>query len=305
MFESFALLSPYVLLLFPLFIFLDFFSKKEQLRYYMPHVRFLHASVSKPTSLRKFLKWLMLSFTIIALSFPVYHTQKPMVKKNAIDIVLALDISGSMSLYGFNPKAYKQTRLSAVQEVVDSFIDNRKDDRIGLVVFGTHAAIASPLSFDSHAQQRLVKGLSVGAMGKSTALIDAVVSSVRLLKESQSKSKVLILLSDGEDSSSRVPLVIAKKLLQKYHIKIYTIIIDQTHSNIMAELSKTSATKPYTARTKDDLVSVYQQINLLEKSPVQHHTLRVAVPIYGYFLLLAFLSALALLVLNKEEVLAS
>jgi len=305
MFENFALLSPYVLLLFPLFIFLDFFSKKEKLRYYMPHVKFLHTKVSKPTSLRAFLKWIMLGSTIIALSFPVYNTQKPLVKKNATDIVLALDISGSMSLYGFNPKAYKQTRLDAVKEVVHSFIAKRTDDRVGLVAFGTHATIASPLSFDNNAQQRIVKGLSVGAMGKSTALIDAVVASVRLLKESQSKSKVIILLSDGEDSSSTVPLVVAKKLLQKYHVKIYTIIIDQTHSNIMAELSKTSATKSYTASTKDDLVSVYKQINLLEKSPVQHHTLTVPVPLYGYFLFLAFLSALALLFLNKDGVLAS
>jgi len=303
MFEHFAIVSPFALLLLPLFIFLNIFSRKEQLRYYMPHVKFLHLSLHKPSSLRKILKWTMLISSVFAFSMPVYYSEKPMVQKNAIDIVLALDISGSMSLYGFNPKQYKQTRLDAVKEVVGSFISQRKNDRVGLVVFGTHSAIASPLSFERQAQQRIVQGLQIGSLGKSTALLDAVVSSVRLLKESQSKSKVIVLLSDGEDSSSKVPLVIVKKLLQKYPIKIYTIIIDQTHSNMMAQLSKTSATKPYVAKTKSDLTDIYKQINTLEKSPVHYHTIRVPTPLYAYFLLLALLCGFALLMINKDEVL--
>ncbi len=302
MFEHFALLSPFALLLLPLFILLELHSRKENLRYYMPHVKLYHLSLQRPNALRKVLKWVLLVSATVALSMPVYNIQKPMVKKDAIDIVLALDISGSMSLYGFNPKEYEQTRLDAVKEVVGSFIVQRKNDRVGLVVFGTHAAIASPLSFETKTQQRIVKGLKIGAMGKSTALIDAVVSSVRLLKESQSKSKVIILLSDGEDSSSTVPLVIAKRLLKTYHIKIYTVIIDKTHSNMMAQLSKTSETKPYVARTKKDLEKVYKQINLLEKSPVHYHTLTMPMHLYAYFLILALLSGLALLVLNKDEV---
>lgn len=302
MFEHFALLSPFALLLLPLFVLLDLRSRKQMSRYYMPHVKFYHLSLQRPNALRKVLKWVLIVSVIVALAMPVCNIQKPMVKKDAIDIVLALDISGSMSLYGFNPKVYEQTRLDAVKEVVGSFMLQRKNDRVGLVVFGTHAAIASPLSFERETQKRIVKGLSIGAMGKSTALIDAVVSSVRLLKESQSKSKVIILLSDGEDSSSKVPLVIAKHLLKKYHIKIYTVIIDKTHSNMMAELSKTSATKPYVATTKSDLEKVYKQIDILEKSPVHYHTLTMPVHLYAYFLILALLSGLALLVLNKEEI---
>jgi len=303
MFEHFALLSPFALLLLPLFIFLNIFSQKEQLRYYMPHVKFLHLSLRTPSSLRKVLKWTMLISSVFALCMPVYYSKKPMVQKNAIDIVLALDISGSMSLYGFNPKQYKQTRLDAVKEVVGSFITQRKNDRVGIVVFGTHSAIASPLSFERQAQQRIVQGLQIGSLGKSTALLDAVVSSVRLLKESQSKSKVIILLSDGEDSSSKIPLVIVKKFLQKYSIKIYTIIIDQTHSNIMAQLSKTSTTKPYVAKTKSDLTNIYKQINTLEKSPVHYHTIKVPTPLYAYFLLLALLCGFALLIISKDEIL--
>jgi Ca-activated chloride channel family protein len=189
MFEHFALLSPFALLLLPLFIFLNIFSRKEQLRYYMPHVKFLHLSLRKPSSLRKVLKWTMIISSIFAFSMPVYYNEKPMVQKNTIDIVLALDISGSMSLYGFNPEQYKQTRLDAVKEVVSRFITQRKNDRVGLVVFGTYSTIASPLSFERQAQQRIVQGLQIGALGKSTALLDAVVSSVRYSKRVRVKVK--------------------------------------------------------------------------------------------------------------------
>ena len=302
MIDNFTFLSPYTLLLLPLFILLNYLSQQKQLRYYMPHVKFLHTTLHKPTSWRTWLKWMMLTSTVLALSMPVYSTLKPMAKKNAIDIVLALDISGSMSLYGFNPKDYKQTRLDAVKEVVNPFISKRKDDRIGLVVFGTHAAIASPLSFERKMQKRIVQGLNIGSLGKSTALIDAVIFSVKLLKKSEAKSKVIILLSDGEDSSSKTPLVMAQKLLKKYQIKIYTIIIDKTHSNMMAQLSKSASTTPYIAKTKENLNTIYTQINKLEKSTVKYHTIKLPVHLYAYFLVLALLCGLTLLASSKSEV---
>ena len=267
----------------------------------MPHTQWLKNKPLSKSNLDTFLLWGMLSFAIFALTSPVYIKRIESVKSYALDIVLALDTSGSMSLYGFNPKDYNQTRLQVVKEVVSGFIDQRTSDRLGLVVFGTHSSIASPLSFDCHAQKQILKGLHIGALGKSTALVDALVSSIKLLKESKSSSKIIILLSDGEDSSSVAPLNIALKLADKYHIKIYTILIDKTHSNIMQLIAKANHTPRFEAKSKADLEAVYAQIDTLEKSTLSYQSIAIPKPIYGYFVLLSLLCALALLWVRRDR----
>jgi Ca-activated chloride channel family protein len=299
MFESFTFGYPWVLLLIVLFVVLNYLRTSQTLSYYMPHASWYKTPTAIQTRWQHFVKWLMILSAILALANPLVYKETKTVKENALDIVLALDTSGSMSLYGFNPKAYKQTRLEAVKEVVTGFIQKRKNDRIGLVVFGTHSSIASPLSFDKEAQTAFVKTLRIGALGKSTALIDAIFSSVQVLKESSSKSKVIILLSDGEDSSSKVPLPIALKLAKKYGIKIYTIIIDQTHSNIMKLIAKANHTKAYNPKNKEALEQVYAHIDTLETSRLFSQTLKTPQPLYHYFLLISLLSGLLLLARKK------
>ena len=303
MFEIFSLAMPYALLLFPLFLVLNHFTRHEKEAFYMPHISYFPSKSIKKSALSDVLKWCMLASAVFALAQPQLMKEVPLVKKKSIDIVLALDTSGSMSLYGFNPTDYNQTRLDVVQEVVSTFIQKRKNDRVGLVVFGTYSTIASPLSFDKEAQLRIIKGLRIGALGKSTALVDGVVSSIKLLKESKSPSKVLIVLSDGEDSSSKVPLPVALKLREKYGIKIYTIIIDKSASNMMQLIAKASHTKPYNPKDKKALNEVYAQINTLEKSTQNYTSTQIAQPIYGYFLFFSLLCAFTLLMRrNLKEV---
>ena len=267
----------------------------------MPHLKFLTLSKQPSSYLVKLFKWLMITALVMAIVDPIVYEEDQSIKKESLDIVLAIDTSGSMSMYGFNPNIYEQTRLEVVKEVVGSFIKQRKNDRIGLVVFGTHSSIASPLSFDTQAQTSIIKGLKIGRLGKSTALVDAIVSSVKLLKESQNPSKVLILLSDGEDSSSLTPLPIALKLAKKYGIKIYTIIIDKTHSNMMKLIAKANHTQAYNPKDKATLKKVYEQINQLEKTEVSYATVLIPHHFYIYFLLLALLSAFVLLVLQRKK----
>lgn len=297
----FSLVYPYALLLLPLFILLHRYTSHKQNSYYMPHTLWLKNKPTPKRNLDAFLLWGMLSFAIIALAYPVHIKRINTVKNNTLDIVIALDTSGSMSLYGFNPKDYNQTRLDVVKEVVSRFIDKRTSDRLGLVVFGTYSSIASPLSFDSHAEKQIVKGLHIGALGKSTALIDALVLSIKLLKESKSRSKVIILLSDGEDSSSVSPLNITLKLAKKYHIKIYTVLIDKTQSNMMKVISKSSHLPCFEAKSKTDLEAVHNQIDTLEKSTLSYQNIDVPQPIYGYFLLLSLLCAFALLWVCRDR----
>ena len=303
MFENFSLAMPYALLLFPLFLVLNHFKRHEKEAFYMPHISHFPSKSIKKNALNDVLKWCMLASAVSALAQPQLMQQVPLVKKKSIDIVLALDTSGSMSLYGFNPTDYNQTRLDVVQEVVSTFIQKRKNDRVGLVVFGTYSAIVSPMSFDKRAQLRIIQGLRIGALGKSTALVDGVVSSIKLLKESNTPSKVLIVLSDGEDSSSKVPLPVALKLREKYGIKIYTIIIDKSASNMMQLIAKASHTKPYNPKDKKALKAVYAQINTLERSTQNYISTQIAQPIYEYFLFFSLLCAFALLLQrNVKEV---
>jgi len=296
MFETFTLGFPYAFILLLLFFLFNRFTSQHNETLYLPHIAYYTNRPSvKISKIPLFLKWVLILFTITALSDPIIYKKTTSVKEKSIDIVLALDTSGSMSMYGFNPKIYKQTRLDVVQDVVSAFIDTRTNDHIGLVFFGTYSSIASPLSFDKDALQRIVKGVRIGSLGKSTALIDALVSSVELLRKSPSQSKVIILLSDGEDSSSRVPLPIALKLVEKYGIKIYTIIIDKSASNMMQVIAKSSHTKAYEAQSKEALSKIYTQINQLEKSKIDDTSLLIPQHIYAYFLLIAILAAFGLL----------
>ncbi|WP_457748617.1 VWA domain-containing protein [Sulfurimonas sp.] len=301
MLDSFHLLHPFVLLLFPLFVLSALMLKQAKESYYIPHFYELLPHMSKKYYLQEFLKWAMITSMIVALSDPVMNKTLKTRKSNSVDIVLALDTSGSMSTYGFNEKEYKQSRLDVVKNVVQNFIDARKKDRIGLVVFGTRAGVASPLSFDKEAQKNILKSIYIGVLGKSTALIDALVSSIGLLKNSKSKSKIIILLSDGEDSASKIPLLFALKLAKKYHIKIYTISIDKSYSDMMQVIASKNGAKNFEVLNKKDLLKVYETIDTLEKSEVQYNTLHVNKHIYFYFLFVSLLCALALVPSIKSK----
>ncbi len=301
MLDTFTFQYPFVLLLIPLFLLLNHFKSSKQDAYYFPHL-LLFSQTQKATSrLERILKHLMILFAILALADPLVYAPQKSMKKNSVDIMLALDSSGSMSMYGFDAKEYNKTRLEVVKEVVGSFIAKRSDDRIGLVAFGTHSSIISPLSFDKAPQIQLVKGLKIGVLGKSTALVDAIVSCTKALKESKSKSKIIILLSDGEESSSKAPLTIALKLAKKYQIKIYSIIIDKSSSNMMKIIAKANHTKAYNPKDKEALLEVYNDINTLEKSTVEYTSISLPQHRFAYVLFLVLLSATLLLFISKRR----
>ena len=301
MFETFTFHHPFAFLLIPLFLWLNHFKSSNQDAYYLPHFQLYKQSKVASTQLENILKYLMILFAIVALADPIVYAPQKSMKKNSIDIMLALDTSGSMSMYGFDAKEYNKTRLEVVKEVVSSFIEKRPDDRIGLVAFGTYSSILSPLSFDKAPQLQLVKGLQIGVLGKSTALVDAIVSCTKALKKSKSKSKIIILLSDGEDSSSKVPLSIALKLAKKYQIKIYTIIIDKSSSDMMKIIAKANHTKAYNPKDKEALLEVYSDINTLEKSTVEYTSISLPQHRFAYVLFLALLSATLLLFISKRR----
>lgn len=301
MLSSFSFVHPWYFLLLGLFFLSERLFVRKKSAFYMPSNFSKLEDKSTKSRWLYVLKWLILFFTIVALCTPVIQKKVQTKKDNAIDMVLCLDASGSMSLNGFNLKDYNQTRLQAVKEVVEGFIAKRKEDRIGLVFFGTYSAVVSPLSFDKEAEIERVKSLQVGILGKSTALIDALLNGLGLLKESKAKSKVIILLSDGEDSSSLVNLKFVLKLAKKYKIKIYTIQIDSSQTDMMQVIAKANNTQAFHAKTKEDLAKVYASIDTLEKSKLLFKTILVQEQLFSYPLFLAIVATLLLLLLSKNR----
>jgi Ca-activated chloride channel family protein len=300
----FHLQEPYFLLFIPIFIFLQYYFKPQKNTYFIPRHIYSCAHQKKTQSyLRLFLKWIMFISATIALAAPTLTKDVVITHKKSIDIVLNLDTSGSMSLYGFNEDKYEQTRLQAVQEVVKTFIKERKKDRIGIVIFGDYSAVATPPSYDYETPLAIVSQLKVGIIGKNTALIDSIATATELLKKSKSKSKVIILLSDGEDAGSKIPLEVVLEYAKQYHIKVYTVAIGKSNNNLLKLIAKETKAKNFTAANKNDLTEIYRSIDKLEKSNIQTTKVQETIQIYFYFLAIATAAAiyLALLGFKKRE----
>ena len=301
--SGFSFEYPALLLLIPLYTLTIFALKKKEQAYFIPHILQRVSTTQKRGNLRNILKHFTLFSLIIALASPI-KTEHPIDKeRHTQDIVLSIDTSGSMSLVGLNPNDYKQTRLDVVQSVVKAFIKKRAKDRIGLVVFGDSSSVALPLSEDQESILSVVDKITIGILGKSTALIDSIVSASSLLKNSFSSSKIIILLSDGDDTASRVPLETALKIAKKYKIKIYTIAIGESNNNLLQLISKESGARSFTASNQNDLQEVYRSITALEAATHNSNRITLVHYYYNYPLYSAlFLALLLAFVARKDEV---
>ncbi len=294
MFDHLSFEYPWVFLFITFFLICSKFCKAKSISYYMPHLQFFNEASPLNTQLTFILKWLVIIFALFALASPVKHLQTIHKKTDGIDIVLSLDTSGSMRHVGFDPNSPTLNRWQVVQAIVKDFIPKRINDNIAIIVFGRSVMTASPLTFDKKAQQKILEHLDVGIVGEETALIDSVVNSVNILKNSQAKSKVLIVLTDGGDTASRIPEQVAIKMAQKHKIKIYTIGIGQINQNLLVRLSKETEGSFFQANSKNDLQDIYDQINLLEKTKIEQN--KIVLKEY-YFFYPLFLSVMCLILL--------
>ncbi len=183
---------PYVFLLLILFFLCFKYCKAKEASFFFAHLFLIQRSVLKTTAFIEILKYLVVIFAITALASPIKIKDIQYIKNDGIDMVLALDTSESMSVRGFNRFDLKQNRFDVVKQLVSDFMEKRVNDNIALVVFGTTSMIASTLSFDKQAQKEILSYLDIGVIGPKTALFDSLVSSVKILKNSKAKSKIII-----------------------------------------------------------------------------------------------------------------
>ena len=300
MFSNITFEYPYFLLLIILFVICSIYCKAKTPTYLIPHLNIFQFANQKSMFVINILKYIVIIFSIIALASPIKINDTIMLKNNGINIFLNLDASGSMKEQDLDNN-YSKNRFEVVKEIVKEFMSKRVADNIGVVLFGDSVLIASPLSFDKEAQKQIIDYLDVEMAGQKTALIDSLAASINILKEQKAKSNIIILLSDGEDNASKIPLDVIIKLLNKYNIKAYTIGIGDFNQNILYKISKESNAKSYTAMSKEDLLMIYEDINKLEKSQIDQNKIILKDYLFFYPLFIAVLSLILLIYLRNKE----
>ncbi|MBP2150936.1 VWA domain-containing protein [Xanthobacter flavus] len=218
---------------------------------------------------------------VVALAGPRVAAPVSLPTASGREIILALDLSGSMAKTDFVLDGRPLSRLDAVKAVATRFIAGRRGDRIGLVVFGDRAYVAQPPTFDVASTARAVDTLQIGISGLSTAISDGLGLAVRRLSRSDTKSKAVILLSDGIDTSGKVLASDAARLAARHGIRVHTIALgpedlesqpDASDAVDVAGLRATAAAgggESFRVRTLDDLVDVAATLDRLEPNPMR------------------------------------
>ncbi|GAB5450095.1 MAG: VWA domain-containing protein [Halioglobus sp.] len=175
------------------------------------------------SSLHSLLLWLLWLLLILSAMRPVWIGEPVELPDSGRDLMLAVDISGSMRIEDMQIGNQLGRRVDAVKSVGAMFIERRAGDRLGLILFGSKAYVQSPLSFDTATVKRFLLEAQIGFAGKETAIGDAIGLAVKRLKERPAESRVLILLTDGQDTASAVQPLDAARLAADLGIRIYTI----------------------------------------------------------------------------------
>ena len=234
------------------------------------------------------LRYLALIFLIIALARPQLSLKEEEVKAEGIDIILAIDLSSSMLAQDFQPD-----RLSVSKQVAIEFVNKRSYDRIGLVVFSGESYTQVPLTTDHTIVKSFLSELEVGRLKDGTAIGMGLASAVNRLKDSESKSKVVILLTDGVNNAGYVKPLTAAEIAKEFEVKVYTIGVGSEGSArspvnkrsdgryvfgmarveideaLLREISEMTGGKYYRALDSESLQRIYQEIDTLEKTEIE------------------------------------
>jgi len=240
------------------------------------------------------LRWLVLAALIIGLARPQLSRSETSIRASGVDIVVALDLSGSMAAEddGFKLKGQQVNRVTIAKDVLERFIAKRPSDRIGLVAFAGRAYIAAPLTLDHDFLLQNLERLNLGSIEDGTAIGSALSASINRLRDLKSKSKIVILMTDGQNNAGKVPPLTAAEAAQSLAVKVYTIGVgtrgtaripatdvfgrkiyhsiqaDIDEETLLAIANKTGG-KYYRADNTDTLRKIYGDINKLETTEVE------------------------------------
>ena len=235
------------------------------------------------------LKWIALVLLVIGVARPQATEAREVISGEGVDIALALDISGSMAAFDFAPAS----RLEAAKQVIAEFIEQRTYDRVGLVVFATHAFIHSPPTIDHYALTFLLNDVDLAAqlgLQDGTAIGMGLATAANMLKDSEAESRVIVLLTDGVNNKGEIDPLTAAAAAETLGIRVYTIGMGQPDGSsrsrgitggslgfrrfnldedILREIADRTNGQYFLATDTEGLRSVYEEINALEKSEIE------------------------------------
>jgi Ca-activated chloride channel homolog len=236
--------------------------------------------------------YLVLVLLIAGLARPQWGMQRAPADSHGINIILTLDLSESMEALDFNHDGKIINRLAAVKLVVADFIARRTDDRIGVVVFGSQAYTQLPLTRDYHTIAAVLDRLQIGAAGRTTALGDAIGISLKRLSDIESRSSIIILLTDGQSNSGELEPGLAARIASQQGVKIHAIGVggrgpapyllddpvfgrryvygrDELDEETLQSIARTTGGLYFRAQDMEGLRQIYDAIDRMEKTQVQ------------------------------------
>jgi len=322
--------NPWIFILLPVALLLLFSMKGER----RPSLRFSTESLlnrSRPTlTLRMskgiiFLRLLAVILIIIALARPQLMLQESRIETEGIDIILAVDTSTSMLAEDFELGGRRENRLEVVRDVIKDFISHRHSDRIGIVAFAAAAYTVAPLTLDYGWLMQNLERVKIGMIEDGTAIGSGLSSALNRLKDSGAKGKVVILLTDGRNNAGKISPLTAADAARALNIKVYTIgagskglvpypakdvfgntVYRQVQIDIDEETLKKIAEKTkgryYRATDTKSLRNIYEEIDKIEKTPIEEKGYTEFKELFHLFLIPA-LVLLLLEVILKNTVL--
>lgn len=251
------------------------------------------------------LPWLCWVALVLALAGPQVARPSPALPASGRDIMLALDLSGSMERRDFRLDGAPSRRVDVVRRAADEFIARRAGDRIGLVLFAEQAYVAAPLSFDLAGVRDALAEVEIGLAGRSTAIGDGLGLAVKRLRAAPGPSRLVVLLSDGSNNAGAVRPADAARLARDLGVRVDTIAFgseseeDGTPSDLdpeaLAAIARQSGGRAFRVRTTEELDRVYDTIDALEGSPARAPPAVVAEALWPYPAALALIACLAVL----------
>jgi Ca-activated chloride channel family protein len=249
------------------------------------------------------LKLIGISAVILAFARPQLGSSEEDILTEGVDIMIAIDISGSMAAEDFRPK----NRISVAKQVVQDFVRGRQSDRIGLVVFAAKSFTKCPLTIDYDVLLKQIDDVSLGAIEDGTAIGNGLATAINRLRLSKAKSRVIILLTDGVNNSGEIDPLTAADIARSLGIKVYTVGVGREgiapfpvndpvfgrryvdvevkiDEEILQKISQSTGAKYFRAFDSDSLERIFKTIDGLEKSKISVKSYTHYNEIFSYFL---------------------
>jgi Ca-activated chloride channel family protein len=253
---------------------------------------------------------------VLAAARPQWVGPPQPLQRSGRGVMLAVDMSGSMNEHDMRLGGVPVSRFSAVRAIAGDFIDRRQGDQVGLILFGTHAYLVTPLTYDLDAVRAQLRNVAVGLAGQNTAIGDAIAVAVRRLRKLPDDERVLVLLTDGVNNAGSVAPVAAARIAKAADVRIYTIGIGAEHSPLQGifggpsrsldtdtlnAIARSTGGHFYRATDTSALAQAYRAIDALEPTAQGNILRRPRQPLYPWPLAAALLLGLLVLVFDVRR----